>query len=49
LISRIGYPVKAIHLAEILAGKTGGLSSFAADAASEEPRSPGTLRRAGGR
>jgi hypothetical protein len=24
LISRIGYPVKAIHLAEILAGKVAG-------------------------
>jgi L-lactate dehydrogenase complex protein LldE len=49
LISRFGYPVKAIHLAEILAGGTGGLSSFAADAASEDARPPGTIRRAGGR
>jgi len=49
LISRIGYPVKAIHLAEILAGKTGRLSSFASDAASEDARPPGILRRAGGR
>jgi len=49
LISRIGYPVKAIHLAEILAGGTEGLSSFAADAASKDTRPPGTVRRAGGR
>ncbi|MGA8754175.1 MAG: hypothetical protein WB712_11035, partial [Candidatus Deferrimicrobium sp.] len=49
LISRIGYPVKAIHLAEILAGSAGGVSSFAADAASEDMRPHVTVRRTGNR
>lgn len=42
LISRYGYPVKTIHLAEILAGTSGGGSPFTADPASVDARPPGT-------